>query len=106
MLRPHRSKLKRPNRMAPQGPVRSCVACRSKRPQHDLLRVAIAPDGSITLDAGPHRTGRGAYVCRDRHCVEGAVKHGVLARRLRGGSISVELERRLLDEVEKRTVHG
>ena len=42
-------------------PERTCVGCRSKRPQAVLLRVVIAPDGSVI--ASRTAPGRGAWWC-------------------------------------------
>lgn len=47
------------------APERSCVACRRKRPQPELLRLARTPDG-LRLDPQRRLGGRGAYVCPDR----------------------------------------
>lgn len=44
-------------------PERTCIACRRKRPQHELLRLTRLERG-WQLSAGP-RAGRGAYVCVD-----------------------------------------
>ncbi|AFZ68786.1 YlxR family protein [Deinococcus peraridilitoris] len=44
-------------------PERTCIACRRKRAQGELLRLTRTPRGWQLL-AG-HRTGRGAYVCAD-----------------------------------------
>ncbi|MFC4453355.1 YlxR family protein [Deinococcus sonorensis] len=47
----------------PHVPERSCVACRRKRPQGELLRLVRGEQG-WQLQTG-HRTGRGRYVCAD-----------------------------------------
>lgn len=70
------------------------------------MRVALAPDGSIGMDTGPGRYGRGAYVCRDPGCIHRAVAQGAFVRRLKGGSIPQDLEQRLLQEAEGRQVDG
>ncbi|WP_425148252.1 YlxR family protein [Deinococcus sp.] len=44
-------------------PERSCVACRRRRPQGELLRLVRAA-GVWTLQTGV-RNGRGAYLCAD-----------------------------------------
>ncbi|GGO22841.1 YlxR family protein [Deinococcus humi] len=44
-------------------PERTCVACRRKRPQQELLRVTREA-GRWSVRAG-NRVGRGAYVCAD-----------------------------------------
>lgn len=46
-----------------QTPERSCVACRRKRPQGELLRV-VRLEGVWAVQSGK-RSGRGAYVCSD-----------------------------------------
>jgi predicted RNA-binding protein YlxR (DUF448 family) len=60
-------------------PERTCVACRRRAPQAQLLRLrAVA--GGPAAGRGP---GRGAYVCRDRRCLRRAVDRAALARALR-----------------------
>ncbi|HEX2863990.1 MAG TPA: YlxR family protein, partial [Deinococcales bacterium] len=48
-----------------RGPVRSCVSCRTRRPQGELLRLARTERG-IEIDPERRLPGRGAYVCPDR----------------------------------------
>ena len=54
-------------RRAKAAPQRTCVACRQRRPQAELLRLVLAPEG---WRADPRRRlpGRGAYVCRLAAC--------------------------------------
>ena len=55
-------------------PVRTCVACRARRAQAELLRVVRGPDGGadsgteggIVLDPKRLLPGRGWYVCSDK----------------------------------------
>ncbi len=46
-------------------PVRTCVACRTRRPQDELLRIAKASEG-FTPDEFRKLEGRGWYVCKDK----------------------------------------
>lgn len=46
-------------------PVRTCVACRERRPQNELLRIAKGEDG-FTPDQARKLEGRGWYVCQDK----------------------------------------
>lgn len=65
-------------------PLRSCVACRSKQPKRELLRVVALPEGGAQVDATGRLNGRGAYVCAG--CAAGAadaLRPGRLARALR-----------------------
>ena len=62
-------------------PERTCAGCGRKRPQHELVRFAAAPDG--TLVAGRTAPGRGAYTCRRLACFERAVARRAFNRVLR-----------------------
>ncbi len=65
-------------------PLRTCVACRTKGPQQDFVRVTRLKDA--TLVAGPSRAvgGRGAYLCRKIECFETGLERGTLERSLKG----------------------
>ena len=47
-------------------PVRTCVACRTRRAQAALLRLARGADGTLELDPNRRIAGRGWYVCNDK----------------------------------------
>lgn len=66
-------------------PIRMCVACRTRRPQRDLVRIASSPHG-VTVDPGVRLPGRGAYICPDPECVTAAARQGgrAVRRALRG----------------------
>jgi predicted RNA-binding protein YlxR (DUF448 family) len=57
-------------------PVRTCVACRQEAGKRTLLRLVRGADGVVAVDATGRASGRGAYLHRDKECVE-------LARRMR-----------------------
>jgi len=64
------------------GPVRTCVGCRAKRPQPELIRIVrLAPEGIV--EVGSRGPGRGAYLCPRESCVHHAVRSGALRRALR-----------------------
>ena len=85
---------------ADRRPVRSCVACRSRRAQDELVRVTSVED-VLTVDAAAGASrgpGRGAYLCRDVACVARALERDALllrrALRIRTAAVvSEELER-------------
>lgn len=62
-------------------PERTCVACGSKKPKHELVRVASSPQGQVSVDATGKAPGRGAYVC-GADCWDTALGRGRLARSL------------------------
>ncbi len=52
----------------PNGPIRTCIGCGSKRPQSRLVRF-VRPCGMDRI-IGRLLPGRGYYVCSDRSCVK------------------------------------
>lgn len=73
-----------PATAAKTAPVRTCAGCRSQRPQTELMRVVLDPDGvTIRLDYLSKLPGRGAYICPNPSCVDQAVKRGGLKRAFR-----------------------
>ena len=64
-------------------PVRTCVACRGVTPQENLIRVVKSADGKIVIDLNHKAQGRGAYICRNKSCIEKAQKIRGLERGLK-----------------------
>jgi predicted RNA-binding protein YlxR (DUF448 family)/ribosomal protein L7Ae-like RNA K-turn-binding protein len=64
-------------------PDRTCVACRRESEQGMLIRFAAGPDGRLVVDHPPKLKGRGAYLCPDRACVEGAARRNPFPRAFR-----------------------
>lgn len=63
-------------------PMRTCVACRANRPKRELVRVVRLPDETLVVDQRGKVSGRGAYLCRDPHCVEVALQQKKLEHAL------------------------
>ncbi|MGN0753438.1 MAG: RNase P modulator RnpM [Aristaeellaceae bacterium] len=63
-------------------PLRMCVGCRESKPKRELIRVVRAPDGSLSMDPGGKKPGRGAYVCRQQSCLTRAIRQKQLERQL------------------------
>jgi predicted RNA-binding protein YlxR (DUF448 family) len=51
-------------------PVRMCMGCGGRAPQRDLLRLAVATDGTLAVVAGRQHSGRTGYVHPKRECWE------------------------------------
>lgn len=64
------------------GPMRRCIGCRQSFPQDTLIRFTVRGDG-IVADTDKKNEGRGFYLCRDRGCVEKAIKGKSFNRILR-----------------------
>ncbi len=54
-------------------PQRTCIGCRNKFNQSDLLRISLWND-KLTLDKTGKTNGRGVYLCKNNECLEAAIK--------------------------------
>lgn len=64
------------------GPVRTCVGCRERDSQAQLLRIARIAE-RVVADGRRRVPGRGAYVHLRSECAHAATRKGGLARALR-----------------------
>jgi predicted RNA-binding protein YlxR (DUF448 family) len=64
------------------GPVRTCIGCKIRDDKARLLRI-VAEDGSVAIDFGRTRPGRGAYLHPRPECLDQALKRRSLGRALR-----------------------
>lgn len=55
-------------------PMRKCTGCNEMKPKKELVRVVRSPEGEISIDLVGKKPGRGAYVCRDKKCLQMAKK--------------------------------
>jgi predicted RNA-binding protein YlxR (DUF448 family) len=63
-------------------PVRTCVGCRERAAQPDLLRVVLTR-GRLVADARRRLPGRGSYIHPTAGCVRRASERGGFARSFR-----------------------
>ena len=84
---------KRPQRRR-HVPQRTCVACRASRPKRELVRIVRTPEGAVMVDDTGRRSGRGAYLCRQRDCWETALDRRQLEHALKV-PLTVETQARL-----------
>ncbi|MGQ0434706.1 MAG: YlxR family protein [Microthrixaceae bacterium] len=62
--------------------MRTCVGCRRRAAQHELLRLVATREGTLAI--GRTLPGRGAWLCAaSRPCLELAVRRNALSRALR-----------------------
>jgi len=62
-------------------PERTCVGCRRKRAQAELVRFTLEAGRVVPAGRGAH--GRSAYVCPEVDCLESAEKKRAFARAFR-----------------------
>lgn len=55
------------------SPVRTCIGCRDIFEKKKVFRVAFYED-KISLDKSGRANGRGAYLCKNKKCVDAAFK--------------------------------
>lgn len=98
------------------GPIRTCLGCRRRRGQGELVAIALGPDGALRW--APTSQGRRAYVCPLPGCLRGACQANAWARAFRRPVPALDAGRLLellrasaeattaVDRVTKRKVLG
>jgi len=61
-------------------PMRMCTGCREMKPKKELVRIVRTSEGEIRLDSTGKLNGRGAYICKNKECLNKARKANALAR--------------------------
>lgn len=64
-------------------PQRTCLACRKVRAKQELVRLVRISDGSVEVDIGGKKAGRGVYLCPAPECWEIGLKGSRLEHSLR-----------------------
>jgi predicted RNA-binding protein YlxR (DUF448 family) len=63
-------------------PLRKCVATNEMKPKKDMIRVVRSKDGEVSIDPTGRKSGRGAYLSRDKEAILLAKKKNVLSNHL------------------------
>ena len=77
-------------------PQRKCLGCMQSFPKKDLIRVVRTPENEVLVDVTGKKSGRGAYLCKDRACLNKAIK----AKRLQT-NLEVQIGEELLEALSK-----
>ena len=80
-------------------PLRMCTGCMEMKPKEELIRVVKSPEGEVSVDLTGKKSGRGAYICKDKECLEKAFKAKRLSRNL-DIAIDEVIYNRLREEIE------
>ncbi|MBQ8189804.1 MAG: YlxR family protein [Lachnospiraceae bacterium] len=86
--------------MAKKIPMRQCVGCNEMKSKKEMIRILKTPEEEIVLDDTGKKNGRGAYICRNKECLEKAHKQKGLERSFKK-AISAEIYDNLLKEFEQ-----
>ena len=93
---------------AEKGPQRTCVSCRDNKPQDQLVRFVVDPNGSLTVDYRHKLPGRGAYTCINKNCLATAVEKKQFQRSFRGACENVDynvLVAELNSSIEQKVIN-
>ena len=72
-----------------------CVVCREMKDKPDLIRIVLNNTTKIAeIDGTGKKNGRGAYVCKNRECIENLQKRKVLIR-----TFSTNVDEELYEEL-------
>lgn len=63
-------------------PLRMCTGCMEMKPKKELIRVVRNSEGEVSVDLTGKKSGRGAYICKSKECLEKAFKTKRLSRNL------------------------
>lgn len=70
------------------GPERMCLACRTRRPKQDFVRLSLSPEGEPVWDIKGKLPGRGVNLCPTINCLQ----RGLEPERLRRGFAQDDLD--------------
>jgi predicted RNA-binding protein YlxR (DUF448 family) len=72
------------------------LGCQQPKPKRELIRIVRNSEGEVFLDETGKKSGRGAYICPDKACLDTAKK----TRRLEK-SLGAKIEERIYDLLEE-----
>ncbi len=78
-------------------PLRMCVGCQEMKPKKELIRIVRTPESEILLDSTGKKSGRGAYICPKKECLEKALK---------GKRLEKNLEQQISEDIINRLKVG
>ena len=85
--------------MEKKVPQRKCLGCMESFSKKELVRVVRLPDGNVEMDLTGKKSGRGAYICKNKTCLKKAIKSKRIQNNLEV-EISEELIELLTGEIE------
>ncbi|MFZ7943744.1 MULTISPECIES: RNase P modulator RnpM [Bacillaceae] len=81
-------------------PMRKCVATGEMRPKKELVRIVRSKEGEVTVDLTGKKSGRGAYLSKDKEAVLLAKKKNTLSNHLEV-TVNDSIYEELLELIEK-----
>lgn len=75
-------------------PMRKCVASGEMLPKRELIRVVRSQEGEVSIDQTGKQPGRGAYLSKDKACIEKAKQRNIL-----GNHLKVEIDDSIYEDL-------
>ncbi|PGB61131.1 RNA-binding protein [Bacillus wiedmannii] len=83
-------------------PLRKCVVTQEMKSKRELVRIVRSKEGEVSIDLTGKKSGRGAYLSKDKESILQAQKKNVLEHHLKA-KIDGSLYEELLELVEKES---
>ena len=83
-------------------PMRKCVATGEMRPKKEMIRIVRSKEGEVSVDLSGKKSGRGAYLSKDKDIILAAKNKKVLASHLQA-EVKDEIYDELLSIVDGET---
>jgi uncharacterized protein len=81
-------------------PMRKCVATGEMKPKKELVRIVRSKEGEVSIDLTGKKSGRGAYLSKNKEAVQLAKKKNTLSNHLEV-PINDSIYEELLELIEK-----
>ncbi|MBM7716446.1 YlxR family protein [Siminovitchia sp. FSL H7-0308] len=81
-------------------PLRKCVATGEMKPKKEMIRIVRSKEGEISVDVTGKKSGRGAYLSKDREVIMNARRKNILANHLQA-DVTDDVYEELLSLVEE-----
>ncbi|HLO12363.1 MAG TPA: YlxR family RNase P modulator [Pseudoneobacillus sp.] len=81
-------------------PMRKCVATGEMKPKKELVRIVRSKEGLISIDLTGKKSGRGAYLSKDKEAVLLAQKKNILSNHLQA-KVEDSVYSELIEMIEK-----
>lgn len=63
-------------------PMRKCLATGEMKPKKEMVRIVRSKEGEVSVDLTGKKSGRGAYISKEREAILSAKKKNALANQL------------------------
>lgn len=63
-------------------PLRKCISTGEMKPKKEMIRIVRSKDGEVSIDPNGKKSGRGAYLSKDKDAILLAKKKNILASHL------------------------